>query len=75
MREGAGVAFASMGYLYEDEVIQALAVNEAGTWYEVRLEDGRLVDGILYPRELAEGQHRDISSYGGWREYRTARAN
>jgi uncharacterized protein YgiM (DUF1202 family) len=41
VREGAGLEYTSMGYLYEDEVIQALAVNEAGTWYEVRLEDGR----------------------------------
>ena len=36
----------------------------------VRLADGRVVDGILYPRELAEGRHRDISEHGGWRAYR-----
>ena len=38
----------------------------------VSLEDGRLVPGILFPRELAE-QHPDISEYGGWRAYWTAR--
>jgi gamma-glutamylcyclotransferase (GGCT)/AIG2-like uncharacterized protein YtfP len=27
------------------------------------------VQGILYPRALAEGRHRDISAYSGWREY------
>ena len=41
----------------------------------VRLVDGRVVDGILYPRELAEGRHRDISEYGGWRAYRAAHAS
>lgn len=41
VREGAGVDFAHMSYLYEDEVIQVLDVNGAGTWYEVQLEDGR----------------------------------
>jgi hypothetical protein len=35
----------------------------------VRLADGRTVDGILFPRELAEGSHPDISDYGGWRAY------
>jgi uncharacterized protein YgiM (DUF1202 family) len=40
VREGAGVEFDSMGYLYEDDVIHALTVNDTGTWYEVRLEDG-----------------------------------
>jgi hypothetical protein len=39
----------------------------------VTLADGRVVDGILYPRELAEGHHRNISQYGGWRAYWTAR--
>jgi hypothetical protein len=31
------------------------------------------VDGILYPRELAEGHHRDITEYGGWRAYWASR--
>jgi AGZA family xanthine/uracil permease-like MFS transporter len=35
----------------------------------VRLLDGGQVLGILYPRELAESEHRDISRHGGWREY------
>jgi SH3-like domain-containing protein len=41
VREGDGLEHASLGYLYEDDVIHALKVNDAGTWYEVRLEDGR----------------------------------
>ena len=36
---------------------------------QVVLLPGREVLGILYPRELAEGVHRDISGFGGWREY------
>jgi gamma-glutamylcyclotransferase (GGCT)/AIG2-like uncharacterized protein YtfP len=40
---------------------------------KVRLADGREIWGILYPRELAEGRHRDISAYGDWRAYMAAR--
>jgi hypothetical protein len=32
------------------------------------------VDGILYPRELAEGKFPDISVHGGWRAYVAAAA-
>jgi hypothetical protein len=39
----------------------------------IRLSDGRVLDGILYPRELAEHHHRDISEFGGWRGYLAAR--
>jgi gamma-glutamylcyclotransferase (GGCT)/AIG2-like uncharacterized protein YtfP len=35
----------------------------------VTLEDGSVVEGILYPRELAERDHADISAFGGWRAY------
>jgi hypothetical protein len=38
----------------------------------VRLADGREITGILYPRELAEGRHPDISDYGDWRAYMAA---
>jgi gamma-glutamylcyclotransferase (GGCT)/AIG2-like uncharacterized protein YtfP len=41
----------------------------------IHLADGRAVDGILYPRELAQGSHRDISEFGGWRAYQAAREN
>ncbi len=39
----------------------------------VQLADGRTVPGILYPREMAEGIHREITAFGGWREYWTTR--
>jgi hypothetical protein len=38
----------------------------------VRLADGRKISGILYPRELAEGRHPDISKYADWRAYMAA---
>jgi gamma-glutamylcyclotransferase (GGCT)/AIG2-like uncharacterized protein YtfP len=38
----------------------------------VTLEDLSEVEGLLFPRELAERQ-RDISDYGGWRAYLSAR--
>jgi hypothetical protein len=33
------------------------------------LASGRDIYGILYPRELAEASHKDISEYGDWRGY------
>jgi gamma-glutamylcyclotransferase (GGCT)/AIG2-like uncharacterized protein YtfP len=61
------------GELYEipDDVLARVEAGEPPNLYPgpVELEDGRIVPGILYPRELAEGHHPDISSYGGWRAY------
>ena len=61
------------GELYEmdDAVFARVQAGEPPNLYcgPVTLEDGRTVDGILYPRELAEAHHRDISHYGGWRAY------
>ena len=66
------------GELYEvpDDVLERVEAGEPPNLYRgsVELEDGRIVPGILFPRELAEGHHPDISSYGGWREYAAARA-
>jgi len=61
------------GELYElpDEVWQRVESGEPPGLYRgpVELEDGRVVPGILYPREMAEGHHREITEFGGWREY------
>ena len=38
----------------------------------VELEDGRVVEGVLYPADLAEA-FEDITAYGGWRAYQEAR--
>ncbi len=37
----------------------------------VVLEDGRTVEGVLYPEDLARAE-RDITGYGGWRAYLVA---
>jgi AGZA family xanthine/uracil permease-like MFS transporter len=61
------------GELYEvpDEVWQRVEAGEPPGLYRgpVKLADGRVVPGILYPREMAEGRHPDISQHGGWRAY------
>jgi len=70
-----GVAVAGELYSIPDDVWQRVEAGEPPNLYKgpITLADGRVVDGILYPRELAEGHHRDISEYGGWREYWAAR--
>jgi len=65
------------GELYEvpDDVWQRVESGEPPGLYRgpVKLADGRVVPGILYPQEMAEaGRHRDISEFGGWREYAAA---
>lgn len=61
------------GELYEvpDEVWERVEAGEPLGLYRgpVLLEDGRTVPGILFPREMAEGIHPEITAYGGWREY------
>ena len=71
----SGIAVAGELYRLPDQVWLRVEAGEPPHLYKgkVTLEDGRVVDGILYPRELAEGRHRDISEYGGWRAYRGSR--
>ena len=64
------------GELYElpDEVWARVEAGEPPGLYRgpVELEDGRVVQGILFPRELTAG-HREITEFGGWRGYIAAR--
>lgn len=64
------------GELYEvpDDVWARVEAGEPPGLYRgsVTLEDGRVVPGILFPRDLTAG-HREITEFGGWREYRAAR--
>ena len=64
------------GELYElpDEVWARVEAGEPPGLYRgpVELEDGRVVPGILFPRELTVG-HREITEFGGWRAYLAAR--
>ncbi len=69
-----GVAVDGELYRMPDEVWRRVEAGEPPGLYRgpVKLADGRVVPGILYPREMAEGKHLDISSYGSWRRYREA---
>jgi gamma-glutamylcyclotransferase (GGCT)/AIG2-like uncharacterized protein YtfP len=66
-----GVSVPGELYRVPDAVLQRVEAGEPPGLYRgrVHLSDGRVVDGILFPREKAEGVHQDISTYGGWRAY------
>jgi len=69
--DDGGVAVKGELYLVPDNVWARIEAGEPPNLYrgEVKLADGRRPFGILYPRELAEGRHRDISEFGDWRAY------
>ncbi len=69
--EEGGVSVVGELYDVPDDVWARVEAGEPPGLYRgpVKLEDGRTVPGILYPREMAEGRHPDISEHGGWRAY------
>jgi gamma-glutamylcyclotransferase (GGCT)/AIG2-like uncharacterized protein YtfP len=69
--ERGGVSVAGEVYRMSDAIWARVAAGEPPGLYRgpVKLANGRIVDGILYPRELADGRHKDISEFGGWRAY------
>ena len=69
--EAGGVSVAGEIYRMTDEIWRRVEAGEPPHLYRgpVRLSDGRSVHGILFPRALAEGRHRDISDFGDWRAY------
>ena len=71
-----GVSVRGELYRLPDEVWHRVEAGEPPHLYKgpVTLDDGRVFDGILYPRDLAERTHRDISEHGGWRQYWAVRA-
>lgn len=70
VREG-GVSVTGELYRVPIEVWRRVEAGEPPGLYKgpVELANGRVVDGILYPRALAEGRQPDISAYGDWRAY------
>jgi gamma-glutamylcyclotransferase (GGCT)/AIG2-like uncharacterized protein YtfP len=66
-----GVAVDGELYRVPPDVLQRVEAGEPPGLYRgpIALSDGQVVQGILYPRELAEGHHPDISGFGGWRAY------
>ena len=69
--EAGGVSVAGEIYRMTNEIWRRVEAGEPPHLYRgpVRLSDGRSVDGILFPRALAQGRHRDISDFGDWRAY------
>ena len=74
--EGEAGGISVPGELYDmpDEVWARVELGEPPGLYRgpVHLDDGRIVPGILFPREMTVG-HREITEFGGWREYMEAR--
>lgn len=66
-----GVSVAGEMYRMSDEIWARVEAGEPPHLYcgPVQLEDGRTVNGILFPREQAENRHKDISDFGDWRAY------
>ena len=71
-----GVAIEGELYLVAESIWPTLEASEPPNLYRGRvvLEDESEVWGILYPRDLAEGKHPDISAHGGWIAYQVARS-
>jgi gamma-glutamylcyclotransferase (GGCT)/AIG2-like uncharacterized protein YtfP len=69
--DSGGIAVPGELYSVPDQVLERVEAGEPPGLYRgpIHLSDGRVVQGILYPRSLAEGVHQDISTYGGWRNY------
>jgi gamma-glutamylcyclotransferase (GGCT)/AIG2-like uncharacterized protein YtfP len=74
--EEGGVSVAGELYRVPIDVLERVEAGEPPHLYRgpVRLEDGRVVDGILYPEELADRNGRDISEHGDWRAYMATRS-
>ena len=65
-----GISVPGEIYRVPDDVWRRVEAREPAGLYRgpVKLSDGRVVPGILFPREMTAGQ-RDISDHGGWRAY------
>jgi gamma-glutamylcyclotransferase (GGCT)/AIG2-like uncharacterized protein YtfP len=68
--EEGGITVPGENNWLPDEVWARVEAGEPPGLYKgpVELADGRWVDGILFPEAMTNG-HREITSYGGWREY------
>jgi len=66
-----GVAVKGEMYRMSDEIWRSVEAGEPPHLYcgAVELDNGETVEGILFPQNIAEAEHKDISGYGGWREY------
>ena len=69
--EEGGVSVAGEMYSMSDEIFQRVKNGEpAGLYFgDVKLNNGSTVKGVLFPRETAESNYKDISNFGDWRAY------
>ncbi len=69
--ERGGVSVAGEYYELSTDIWTRVEAGEPPNLYcgPVKLEDGHTVSGVLFPRKIAEVQYKDISEYGGWRNY------
>ena len=69
--EEGGVSVAGEMYRMSDEIWQRVESGEPPNLYcgPVKLDNGSVVNGILFPRDIAESNHKDISKFGDWRTY------
>ena len=69
--EEGGVSVTGEMYSISDEIFQRVKNGEPSGLYfgDVKLNNGSTVKGVLFPREIAESNHKDISNFGGWRAY------
>ena len=75
--ESGGISVGGEMYRMSDDIWQRVETGEPPHPYRgpVALSDGDVVDGILFPRSLAEGRHKDISEFGDWRTYIASLSN
>ncbi len=66
-----GVTVAGEMYRMSDETWAQVEAGEPPHLYcgPVKLDDGRIVDGILFPKDKIRSEHVDISAFGDWRAY------
>lgn len=69
--EEGGVSIAGEMYRMSDEIWNKVEAGEPPNLYcgPVLLDNGETVNGILFPRKIAENHYRDISEFGDWRKY------
>ena len=69
--EEGGVSVAGEMYSMSDEIFQRVKNGEPSGLYfgDVKLNNGSTVKGVLFPREAAESNYKDISNFGDWRAY------
>ena len=69
--EEGGVSVTGEMYSISDEIFQRVKNGEPSGLYfgDVKLNNGSTVKGVLFPREAAESNYKDISNFGDWRAY------